>query len=104
MVGDAVKRIGDLVRGDDDVSLLDLFSTPEQRVVMDRLTGVMSLLEGHADVVMDGVGPAVIPSVDNIRAKFNQRRHPSVGRARTWTAGTRPDGGGERAEAKAWSA
>ena len=65
----AVKRIGDVVRGEDDVSLLDLFSTPEQRVVMDRLTGVMSLLEGHADVVMDGVGPAVIPSVDDIRAQ-----------------------------------
>jgi coenzyme F420 biosynthesis associated uncharacterized protein len=74
VLGDAVKRIGDVVRGDEEVSLLDLFSTPEQRVVMDRLTGVMSLLEGHADVVMDGVGPQVIPSVDEIRRKFNQRR------------------------------
>jgi coenzyme F420 biosynthesis associated uncharacterized protein len=74
VLGDAVKRIGDVVRGDEEVSLLDLFSTPEQRVVMDRLTGVMSLLEGHADVVMDGVGPRVIPSVDDIRRKFNQRR------------------------------
>ena len=45
-----------------DTSLLDLFATPEQREVIDRLTGVMSLLEGHADVVMDGVGPEVIPS------------------------------------------
>ena len=74
MLGEALKRVGDVVRGDDDVSLIDLFSTPEQRVVMDRLTGVMSLLEGHADVVMDGVGPKVIPSVDEIRRKFNQRR------------------------------
>jgi coenzyme F420 biosynthesis associated uncharacterized protein len=74
MLGDAIKRIGDVVRGNDDVSLLDLFSTPEQRVVMDRITGVMSLLEGHADVVMDGVGPSVIPSVEDIRTKFNKRR------------------------------
>ena len=74
MLGDAARRVGDLVRGDDDTSLLDLFATPEQRVVMERLTGVMSLLEGHADVVMDGVGPSVIPSVDDIRAKFNRRR------------------------------
>ena len=73
MLGEALKRVGDVVRGD-DVSLMDLFSTSEQRVVMDRLTGVMSLLEGHADVVMDGVGPKVIPSVDEIRRKFNQRR------------------------------
>jgi coenzyme F420 biosynthesis associated uncharacterized protein len=74
MVGEGVRRIGDVVRGADDVSLLDLFSTPDQREVLDRITGVMSLLEGHADVVMDGVGPEVIPSVDHIRAKFNERR------------------------------
>jgi coenzyme F420 biosynthesis associated uncharacterized protein len=74
MLGEALKRVGDVVRGDDEVSLMDLFSTSEQKVVMDRLTGVMSLLEGHADVVMDGVGPQVIPSVDEIRRKFNQRR------------------------------
>ena len=74
MLGEALKRAGDVVRGNDDVSLMDLFSSAEQRVVMDRLTGVMSLLEGHADVVMDGVGPKVIPSVDEIRRKFNQRR------------------------------
>ena len=74
MAGEAVKRLGDIVRGTDDVSLMDLFSTPEQREVLDRLTGVMSLLEGHADVVMDGVGPDVIPSVETIRKAFNQRR------------------------------
>jgi coenzyme F420 biosynthesis associated uncharacterized protein len=74
MLGEGVKRIGDLVRGDDDVSLIDLVQTQEQKVVLDRITGVMSLLEGHADVVMDGVGPAVIPSVAEIRRKFNRRR------------------------------
>ena len=34
----------------------------------------MSLLEGHADVVMDGVGPSVIPTVAEIRRRFNERR------------------------------
>ena len=34
----------------------------------------MSLLEGHADVVMDSVGPEVIPSVELIRSKFTVRR------------------------------
>jgi coenzyme F420 biosynthesis associated uncharacterized protein len=48
--------------------------SPEQKAILNRLTGVMSLLEGHADVVMDGVGPSVIPTVDKIRAKFNARR------------------------------
>jgi uncharacterized protein (DUF2342 family) len=35
--------------------LADLFTTPEQREQMARLTAIMSLLEGHADVVMDDV-------------------------------------------------
>ena len=74
LMGDAVKRIGDLVSGKSDGSLLDLFSSPEQKLVIERVTGVMSLLEGHADVVMDGVGPEVIPSVGEIRRKFTQRR------------------------------
>ncbi len=74
MVGEGARRIGEVVRGRDDVSLLDLFSSPQQREVLDRMTAVMSLLEGHADVVMDGVGPEVIPSVAHIRRKFNQRR------------------------------
>jgi coenzyme F420 biosynthesis associated uncharacterized protein len=43
-------------------------------VVLDRVTAFMSLLEGHAEHVMDGVGPAVVPSVTHIRAKFDQRR------------------------------
>ncbi|MCL8026171.1 zinc-dependent metalloprotease [Nocardioides bruguierae] len=53
---------------------LSLLATPEQKAVMDDVTAVMSLLEGHADVVMDGVGPEVVPTVDTIRARFNERR------------------------------
>ena len=74
LIGEGAKRVVDMIRGDDSVSLLDLIQSPEQKQVLDRITGVMSLLEGHADVVMDGVGPGVIPSVDHIRRKFNERR------------------------------
>ena len=45
-----------------------------RRHVLDRITAVMSLLEGHADVVMDGVGPEVVPRSRKIRAKFTKRR------------------------------
>lgn len=55
-------------------SLMEILGSPGQREIVDRVTGVMSLLEGHADVVMDGVGPQVIPSVGAIRKKFDQRR------------------------------
>lgn len=58
-------------------SLLEAVQTPEQRAVLDRLTAVLTLLEGHAEVVMDGVGPQVIPSVARIRAAFDKRRNPS---------------------------
>jgi coenzyme F420 biosynthesis associated uncharacterized protein len=60
-------------------SVLDVVQTPSQRVVLDRITALMTLLEGHADFVMDGVGPDVVPSVAEIRARFNRRReagHP----------------------------
>jgi coenzyme F420 biosynthesis associated uncharacterized protein len=40
----------------------------------------MSLLEGHADYVMDGVGPAVVPRVSEIREKFQKRRATGAGR------------------------
>jgi coenzyme F420 biosynthesis associated uncharacterized protein len=74
LLSDGLARIGELVSGKAEGSLIDLVSTPEQKVVIDRITGVMSLLEGHADVVMDGVGPEVIPSVAEIRTKFTKRR------------------------------
>ena len=74
-VEDLLRRVVDGVRGGGPRGgLLDLFGTPEQKEILDRVTGVMSLLEGHADVVMDGVGPEVIPSVHRIRRSFDQRR------------------------------
>jgi len=33
-----------------------------------------TLLEGHADHVMDAVGPVVVPSVSTIRSRFDERR------------------------------
>ncbi|MFC0601944.1 zinc-dependent metalloprotease [Streptomyces palmae] len=61
-------------------SIVELVQTPAQRQILARLTAVMSLLEGHADFVMDGVGPAVVPSVAEIREKFQKRRASGAGR------------------------
>jgi coenzyme F420 biosynthesis associated uncharacterized protein len=72
LLDDALGRVSEVIRGDG--SLLDVIGSPEQKEILDRVTGVMSLLEGHADVVMDGVGPSVIPSVAEIRRKFDRRR------------------------------
>jgi coenzyme F420 biosynthesis associated uncharacterized protein len=55
-------------------SVVDLVQTPAQKEVLARLTAMMTLVEGHAEFVMDGVGPDVVPSVASIREKFNARR------------------------------
>jgi coenzyme F420 biosynthesis associated uncharacterized protein len=56
------------------LSLLEAVQNPEQRAVLNRLTAVMTLLEGHGEYVMNGVGPSVIPTVEEIGRKFSQRR------------------------------
>lgn len=58
---------------------VETLQTPEQREIFDRLMGFMSLLEGHADHVMDAVGPSVVPSVARIRAAFTVRRAKNRG-------------------------
>jgi coenzyme F420 biosynthesis associated uncharacterized protein len=65
-------------RGEDTDSgplgLVELLQSPKQREVFDRLIALSTLLEGHADHVMDAVGPTVVPSVATIRARFTARR------------------------------
>ncbi len=61
------------------LSWVEGIQPPEQRAVFDRVMALMSLLEGHADHVMDAVGPAVVPSVTNIRASFSERRRKGSG-------------------------
>jgi coenzyme F420 biosynthesis associated uncharacterized protein len=76
----ALREVVDAVRDPNSQrSVLDIVQTPAQRVVLDRITALMTLLEGHAEFVMDGVGPRVVPTVAEIRARFNRRReggHP----------------------------
>jgi coenzyme F420 biosynthesis associated uncharacterized protein len=74
MIKNAVAKIGDAIGGDNEISIIDLVQTPAQRAIVLKITAVMSLLEGHADVVMDSVGPDVVPSVETIRSRFNIRR------------------------------
>jgi coenzyme F420 biosynthesis associated uncharacterized protein len=71
---DILAAVTAALRGQPGPSLAEAVQSPEQKAVLDEVTAVMSLLEGHADVVMDGVGPAVIGSVEDIRKKFQRRR------------------------------
>nr|WP_167471612.1 zinc-dependent metalloprotease [Nocardia arthritidis] len=82
MLGRLVEELRERRRGDgpDDpnsrgvVGLLRATQPPAQREALDRLLVLGTLLEGHADHVMDAVGPAVIPTVEQIRSAFDQRR------------------------------
>jgi coenzyme F420 biosynthesis associated uncharacterized protein len=75
MIGRLRSAMGSLRgRRGQGLSLIEAVQTPEQRVILDRLTALMSLLEGHAEHVMDGVGPDVVPSVATIRTRFDARR------------------------------
>jgi len=70
-LGELVK----VVRGQGDGSgLMAALATPEQRVVIDRVTAFMSLIEGHAEYVMNAVSPTVIPSQQAIEQRFGARR------------------------------
>ncbi len=62
-----------------DAGLSQLLATPEQKVVLERLTGLMSLLEGHGDITMDRAGRDLIPSQPRFARVMNQRRKNASG-------------------------
>ena len=70
----AADAVAGAVRGGDGESLIEAIQSPRQREILEKMTSVMTLVEGHGDYVMDAVGPAVVPSVAEIRAKFSARR------------------------------
>ena len=70
----AADAVAGAVRGGEGESLIEAIQSPRQRQILDKMTSVMTLVEGHGDYVMDAVGPAVVPSVAEIRAKFTARR------------------------------
>ncbi len=59
------------------LGLVRAAQSPPQRAALDRLLVLGTVLEGHADHVMDAVGPKAVPSVATIRRRFDQRRRRS---------------------------
>ena len=70
---------GDSTQGDPNstgiLGLLRAVQSDAQREALDQLLVLGTLLEGHADHVMDAVGPLVVPSVSTIRSRFDERRN-----------------------------
>jgi coenzyme F420 biosynthesis associated uncharacterized protein len=85
-VARVVGRLADFARGRGDstsddpnsqgiLGLLRAVQSEPQRKALDQMLVLGTLLEGHADHVMDAVGPVVVPSVTTIRSRFDERRH-----------------------------
>jgi coenzyme F420 biosynthesis associated uncharacterized protein len=85
-IGQVVSRLADFVRTRGHVSddsdgnatgilgLVRAVQSEPQRKALDQLLALGTLLEGHAEHVMDAVGPVVVPSVATIRRRFDERR------------------------------
>jgi coenzyme F420 biosynthesis associated uncharacterized protein len=65
-----------------DGGLVALVASDEQREVLDRVSGLMSLLEGHGDITMDRAGAGLVPSADRFSRVLRQRRESTQGMTR----------------------
>lgn len=88
-IGQVVSRLASFVRSRGDsadssgdaggnatgiLGLVRAVQSEPQRQALDQLLALGTLLEGHAEHVMDAVGPVVVPSVALIRRRFDERR------------------------------
>jgi coenzyme F420 biosynthesis associated uncharacterized protein len=59
--------------------VVGMFATPDQRLALSRISGMMSLLEGHGDVTMDRAGAAEVPGAAGFSKVLHKRRTQSRG-------------------------
>jgi coenzyme F420 biosynthesis associated uncharacterized protein len=75
---DAAELLRLAMRGELDIrqpqKLLTGLMPPEQRRIFDQLQGLMSLLEGFSNHVMDALGPEMLPDYSTIAARFDARQ------------------------------
>ena len=62
-----------------DGGVSTLLASPEQKATLDKMTGLMSLLEGHGDITMDRAGEGRIPSQPRFARVMSERRKSASG-------------------------
>ena len=73
----AARRGGNGRQG--NAGLLEAVVGPEQQLALDRITGLMSLLEGHGDVTMDRAGAGHVQGADRFARVMRDRRRSATG-------------------------
>jgi len=62
-----------------EAGVVAVLATPEQRLALSRISGMMSLLEGHGDVTMDRAGAAEVPGAAHFSQVLHERRNSARG-------------------------
>jgi len=59
----------------DEGGIVTVLATPEQQAVIRRIGGLMSVLEGHGDLIMDRAATDRVPSAGRFSSVLHDRRH-----------------------------
>ncbi|MGH9089333.1 MAG: zinc-dependent metalloprotease [Acidimicrobiales bacterium] len=81
-----VRRVAEQVRAGEspleDAGMIGIVAGEEQMQAIRQLQALMSLLEGHGDVVMDRAGAAAVPGAQRFGAVLRERREQARGPAK----------------------
>jgi coenzyme F420 biosynthesis associated uncharacterized protein len=77
-LAEAIRRVYVEVRAGrnplEESGVMGVLATPEQRLALSKISGMMSLLEGHGDVTMDRAGAAEVPGAAGFSRVLHERR------------------------------
>ncbi len=70
----AVLRVAERLRADEQrEGWMELFMSSEQRQLFRKIQGIMSLLEGYSNHIMNTVGETILPDFQQIKDRIEQR-------------------------------
>ena len=82
-IAEAARRVLEARRSGEDPlaagGVMALFASEAQIETLEKLAGLMSLLEGHGDVIMDRAGDGLVPSAPRFGRVMRNRRNSARG-------------------------
>jgi coenzyme F420 biosynthesis associated uncharacterized protein len=85
-VVEALRRAGEELKAGRsplaDAGMIGLVATDDQLEALQRIQALMSLVEGHGDVIMDRAGAAAVPGAERFSRVLHQRRTQVKGPAK----------------------